>query len=111
MRAVASEHEMMFETGWALLGSIKTLRDLPLVVIASGVPNPEFGASASEFQQYWRESSEALVELSTRGRFVFLEDSTHNIPGDAPEATCCTCGKDKPVFRAYCNIHGLWKGE
>jgi pimeloyl-ACP methyl ester carboxylesterase len=86
LEAVASEHEMMFETGWALLGSIQSLGDLPLVVIGSGVPNPQFGVSAEAFQQYWRESNEALSHLSTRGRFVFLKNSTHNIPGDAPDA-------------------------
>jgi pimeloyl-ACP methyl ester carboxylesterase len=86
LEAVASEHEMMFESGWALVGSIKSFGDLPLVVIASGVPNPEFGASAAEFQEYWRESSETLSRISTRGQFVFVENSTHNLPGDAPDA-------------------------
>ncbi|MEW6355438.1 MAG: desulfoferrodoxin [Planctomycetota bacterium] len=30
-------------------------------------------------------------------------------PGDAPEAVFCA-KKDKVVARAYCNLHGLWKG-
>ena len=34
-------------------------------------------------------------------------------PGDAPEATFCICiAADAAVSaRAYCNLHGLWKGE
>ncbi|MDH3198809.1 MAG: alpha/beta hydrolase [Candidatus Krumholzibacteria bacterium] len=83
--AMASEHEMMFRSGWALVGSIQSLGDMPLVVVGSGVPNPQFGASAAEFQVFWRESSERLSRLSTRGRFVFAAGSTHDIPGDAPE--------------------------
>jgi pimeloyl-ACP methyl ester carboxylesterase len=85
LETVASEHESMFDSGWAWMASVRSLGDIPLVVIASGVPNPEFGASAAEFQEYWRESSRDLTSLSSRGRFVFVEDSTHNIPQDAPE--------------------------
>jgi len=84
MEAVASEHEAMFQSGWRWMASVRSLGDTPLVVIASGVPNPEFGADAAEFQRYWSRSSEELSSLSTRGRFVFLKDSTHDIPGDAP---------------------------
>jgi pimeloyl-ACP methyl ester carboxylesterase len=84
LEAVASEHEAMFESGWRWMASVKTLGDMPLVVIASGVPNPDFGQDAEAFQQFWRRSSEQLSTLSTRGRFVYLEDSTHDIPGDAP---------------------------
>ena len=34
-------------------------------------------------------------------------------PGDAPDATFCICiVPDATVSaRAYCNLHGLWKGE
>jgi len=84
MDAVASEHEEMFASGWQLMASIRSLGDLPLVVVASGVPNPEFGQAAGEFQSFWRDSSERLARLSSRGRFVFVADSTHDIPGDAP---------------------------
>jgi pimeloyl-ACP methyl ester carboxylesterase len=83
--AVASEHEMMFRTGWALTGSIHSLGDMPLVVVGSGVPNPQFGESAAAFQEFWRQSSEKLARLSTRGRFVYAANSTHDIPNDAPQ--------------------------
>ena len=34
-------------------------------------------------------------------------------PGDAPEATFCVCAAGDAAIsaRAYCNLHGLWKGE
>jgi pimeloyl-ACP methyl ester carboxylesterase len=86
LEAVASEHEMMFESGWTWMASVRSLGDMPFVVIGSGMPNPEFGEHAEAFQEYWRESSESLSQLSTRGRFVFVEDSTHNLPGDATSA-------------------------
>jgi len=82
--AMASEHNEMFESGWQLMASVRSLGDLPLVVVASGVPNTGFGQVAGEFQSFWRDSSEELARLSTRGRFVFVENSTHDIPGDAP---------------------------
>jgi len=85
LEAIASEHEQMFESGWKWVSSVTTLGDTPLVVIASGVPNPGFGDSAQAFQDYWRESSEKLTRLSTRSKFVYAEKSTHNIPGDATQ--------------------------
>jgi pimeloyl-ACP methyl ester carboxylesterase len=85
LEAVASEHDEMFRSGWAQVGSIATLGTLPMVVIASGVPNPGFGQDAEAFQRYWRESSESYAQLSTRGRYVYVPDSTHDLPGDATE--------------------------
>jgi pimeloyl-ACP methyl ester carboxylesterase len=107
---VASEHEQMFRTGWSWVESVSTLRDMPFVVIASGVPNPEFGKSAEAFQAYWRQESEALVRLSTRGRFVFVEDSTHDLPGDATDEVvdavlwCIAASEDIPEYE-------VWQGE
>jgi pimeloyl-ACP methyl ester carboxylesterase len=110
LESVASEHESMFESGYAWMASVKSLGDIPLVVVGSGVPNPEFGASAKAFQEYWRESSEALCGLSTRGWFVFVEDSTHNLPEDAPEVVVgavldCIAESETIPDRA------IWQGE
>jgi pimeloyl-ACP methyl ester carboxylesterase len=107
---IASEHESMFTSGYAWMASVKSLGDIPLAVVGSGVPNPEFGDSATEFQQYWRESSEALSALSTRGWFVYVEDSTHNIPRDAPEVVVgavldCIAESEMVPDRA------TWQGE
>jgi len=110
LESVASEHEQMFQSGWSWMASVTSLGDMPLVVIASGVPNPQFGASAAEFQEYWRDSSEELSHLSTRGRFVFVAESTHNIPGDAPEEVvdavrwCIAASQDLPEYE-------IWQGE
>jgi pimeloyl-ACP methyl ester carboxylesterase len=110
LETVASEHEMMFETGWSWVESVNTLRDMPLVVVASGVPNPEFGGSAEPFQQYWRRESEALTDLSSRSRFVFVQDSTHDLPGDATEEVveailwCIATSQETPEYE-------VWQGE
>jgi pimeloyl-ACP methyl ester carboxylesterase len=107
---VASEHEQMFQTGWSWVESVTSLRDMPFVVIASGVPNPEFGQSAGPFQEFWREESEALSRLSSRGRFVFVENSTHDLPGDATDEVveailwCIAASQDLPEYE-------VWQGE
>ena len=85
LEAVASEHESMYSGDGDRLKSIESLGDLPMVVIGSGVSNPSFGDSAVAFQEFWRESSEALAGLSSRGRFIFVEESTHNLPGEATQ--------------------------
>jgi pimeloyl-ACP methyl ester carboxylesterase len=85
MEAIASEHQAMFRSGGQRVKAIDSLGDIPMIVVGSGVPNEGFGDSAAVFQEFWRGSSEALAKLSTRGRFVFVEGSTHNIPGDATD--------------------------
>jgi pimeloyl-ACP methyl ester carboxylesterase len=110
LESVASEHEQMFESGWSWMASVQSLDDMPLVVIASGVFNPQFGTSAAKFQHYWRDSSEELSRLSTRGRFVFVADSTHDIPGDAPGEVvdavlwCIAASQNLPEYE-------IWQGE
>ena len=83
--ALASEHDEMFRSGGTWVETIPSLGTMPLVVVASGVPNPQFGADAEEFQRFWRDSSQQLTALSVRGEFVYAEDSTHDLPGDATE--------------------------
>jgi pimeloyl-ACP methyl ester carboxylesterase len=110
LESVASEHEQMFQSGWKWMASVQSLGDMPLVVIASGVPNPEFGDDAAEFQDFWRDSSEKLSRLSTRGRFIFLKNSTHDIPGDAPGQVvdavlwCIAASQNLPEYE-------VWQGE
>jgi pimeloyl-ACP methyl ester carboxylesterase len=86
LETIASEHEQMFESGWKWVSSVTSLGDTPLVVIASGRPNPGFGDSAAAFQEYWRQSSEKMTGLSNRSRFVYAKESTHDLPGDATDA-------------------------
>lgn len=80
---LASEHEKMFTDGPSDVELIDGLGDIPLVVIGSGVANPAFGDSASAFQEFWVESNRKLASLSSRGRFVFAQESTHRIHEDA----------------------------
>jgi len=82
-RMLASEHREMFGRSARQAASIDSFGSLPLVVIASGVPNPMFGDAAEAYQEFWAAQSEALAAKSSRGRFVFAETSTHRLHDDA----------------------------
>lgn len=84
--AMASEHEELFRSGWALMGTVGPLGNLPLVVVGSDVPNPQHGASAAAVHDLWQRSNQTIARLSTRGRFVAVPGSSHELPRDAPEA-------------------------
>jgi pimeloyl-ACP methyl ester carboxylesterase len=84
-RAIASEHREMFGETARLVGSITTFGDIPLVVVAAGKANPAMGPEAEPFQQFWIEQSRALSSLSTRGRFILAEGSSHYLYLDAPK--------------------------
>ncbi len=82
-RTIASEHREMLGESATLNAAIETFGDIPLTVIASGVPNPVFGAVAGEYQRYWIEQSRAVAGRSTRGKFVLAAESTHHLHRDA----------------------------
>lgn len=82
-RTIASEHREMYGKSAALAAAIETFGDIPLTVIASGVPNPMFGDIAEEYQRYWIEQSREVAGKSTRGKFVLAEDSSHHLHKDA----------------------------
>ena len=63
----------------------KEYGDIPLVVIASGVPNPAFGDVAQEYQAYWIQQSRVLAAKSSRGEFLLAEDSAHNLHQEAED--------------------------
>ncbi len=84
LHAIASEQREMFGTSSRETAAIATFGNLPLVVVASGRPNPGFGAQAESFQKFWAGQSEVLSRKSARGRFVPAPGSSHNIPLDAP---------------------------
>jgi pimeloyl-ACP methyl ester carboxylesterase len=81
--AIASEHREMLGRSASLAAAIETLGDIPLTVIAAGVPNPLFGEIAEEYQDYWIEQSRAVADKSTGGRFVLAAESTHHLHRDA----------------------------
>lgn len=82
---LASEHREMFGSSAQQAASMDSFGDLPLVVVASGVPNPMFGDVAAAYQAFWAAQSEALAAKSTRGRFIFAETSTHRLHDDAED--------------------------
>jgi pimeloyl-ACP methyl ester carboxylesterase len=82
---LASEHREMFDGSAKQASSIASYGDTPLVVIASGVPNPMFGDVAESYQKFWATQSEALAAKSSRGEFVFAEKSTHRLHDDASD--------------------------
>jgi pimeloyl-ACP methyl ester carboxylesterase len=84
LRAIGSEHKEMFGSGARLISLIKSFSDLPLTVIAGGKPNPAFGGSAVRFQRFWVEESKAVAQRSTHGRFLLIEESSHQIYREFP---------------------------
>ena len=84
-RAIASEHREMFGPSAKLVEGIATLGDIPLVVIAAGKANPNFGPIAEEYQKYWIEQSRALAGKSTKAKFMIAKESSHYLYLDAPE--------------------------
>lgn len=85
LRMIASEHREMFGASAGQAAAVSSFGRLPLVVIASGVPNPAFGSAAGEFQAYWIAQSRALAGKSGAGRFVLAEKSSHRLYEDVPE--------------------------
>jgi hypothetical protein len=85
LRSVASEHREMFGSSAKAASAITSFGDIPLIVIASGRTNPMFGDAAEEYQAFWVEQSRALAGKSNEGKFLLLEESSHNIYVDEPE--------------------------
>ena len=50
---LASEHREMFSSSAQQASSIAPLGSIPLVVVASGTPNPVFGDVAEFYQEFW----------------------------------------------------------
>jgi len=80
---LASEHREMFNASARQASSIVSFGDIPLVVVASGVPNPILGDVSESYQEFWAAQSEALAAKSSSGKFVFAETSTHRLHDDA----------------------------
>lgn len=85
LESVASEHQALFLESAEQIESIDGFGDLPLFVVASGVPNPMFGDSAEAFQEFWIESNRKLTAMSRAGEFILVAESEHHIHRDAPE--------------------------
>lgn len=70
---------------------VKTLGDLPLMVLSRGQPDPDTlsaGISievADQYEKVWQELQSELVALSSQGKRIIAEQSGHNIHLDQPE--------------------------
>jgi pimeloyl-ACP methyl ester carboxylesterase len=84
-RMLASEHREMLGTSARLASEIITFGALPLIVIASGVPNPQFGADAEAYQNYWIEQSRVLDAKSSLGKLALAKKSTHRLHIEAAD--------------------------
>jgi len=83
-RTLASEHAMMTAQSAEQAAAIASFGEMPLIVLASGKPNPAFGDSAEAFQQFWIEQNQTLVAKSTNGTCILAEESGHHLYADAP---------------------------
>lgn len=83
-RTLASEHRMMIDRNGAIQAADSIDPEIPVVAIASEVPNPAFGDSASSFQSFWIKNTWSLAQDCSNGRFVLATGSTHHLHRDAP---------------------------
>jgi pimeloyl-ACP methyl ester carboxylesterase len=84
-QTLASEHAMMMADSADQVTAIGSFGDMPLIVLASGEPNPAFGDSAEAFQQFWNQQSQELATKSAKGVYILAEESGHNLYADAPD--------------------------
>ena len=93
-KALAAESSMSLTAAqsWEQLKQFGSLGDRPLVVLTAGKSewnptDPTLAREAAEDQDVWvHELQKQFVKLSTRGRQVIVEESTHGMPFEAPEA-------------------------
>jgi pimeloyl-ACP methyl ester carboxylesterase len=83
-QTLASEHQMMMASAEQVM-AIESYGDMPLIVLASGKPNPAFGPFAEAFQQFWIEQNQALAAKSTYGTCILAAESGHHLYADVPD--------------------------
>ena len=85
-----------------------SLRDRPLIVLAAGqfwkpADDPISAEQIRSFHDVWiNQLQESLARLSTRGKLITVENSGHDIPGEAPAAV---------INAVYEIVDGLRKGQ
>lgn len=84
LRTLASEHEALFGRTAAQAAAVDSLGALPLVVLASGRPDPDPVGQRADFRDYWIGESRELAGLSSAGRFRLVRESTDDLRVDAP---------------------------
>lgn len=88
LKAVASEMGNLDE-GKAELKAAGTLGDKPLIVLIARQNPRDLDLPAQDavaISQSWVETEKLLAHLSTRGKWIIVENSTHMIPLDRPDA-------------------------
>jgi pimeloyl-ACP methyl ester carboxylesterase len=86
VEALASEIEAMFARTPELVSAVRSLGDLPLLVVSGGRANPAvYGDQAEAFTGAWIEQGRAFAALSSRGSFVLVAESGHNLPQEVPD--------------------------
>jgi hypothetical protein len=85
LEAVASEHAALIAENATQVAAIASFENLPMIIIGSSLPNPDFGLQAEDFQQFWIEQNRTLAQKSTNGRFILAQDSSHYIHEDVPD--------------------------
>ena len=66
-----------------------------MIVEVGSVPHPMEAGHYIEWIEVWQDGKLRRAELK---------------PGQAPKAEFCCPKGDTYTVRAYCNLHGLWKG-
>jgi pimeloyl-ACP methyl ester carboxylesterase len=84
-QTLASEHATFLAESAKQAAAIESFGDMPLIVLASGRPNPAFGQSAEAFQEFWIEQNRELAKKSTSGVCILAEQSTHFLYSDVPD--------------------------
>lgn len=86
VEALASEIEAMFGRTPELVSAVRSLGDLPLLVVSGGRANPAvYGDQAEAFTGAWIEQGRAFAALSSRSSFVLVAESGHNLPQEVPD--------------------------
>lgn len=85
LESVASEHESLSTEEALEARSGRGLDDIPLIAIAAGVVNPQFGEEAAAYQEYWADQTRQLAERVANGRYIFAAESRHHVHLDSPE--------------------------
>jgi pimeloyl-ACP methyl ester carboxylesterase len=88
LRAVASEMENLDE-GKAELKAAGTLGDKPLIVLIARQHPQDLDLPTQDavaVSQLWVEDEKLLAQLSTRGKWIIVENSTHMTPLERPDA-------------------------
>ena len=88
LKAIASEMDNLTE-GNAELKSAGTLGNKPLIVLIARQSLQDVRLPAQDvatLSQLWLKNEELLAQLSTRGKWMMVENSTHMIPLDRPDS-------------------------